>query len=252
MGRKRSDPGIYSELFLDPSLEPHFRVTALAIALAELSALLAVAVATGVGRLVSELVRIVRVLIIAGLPLCAAVAAVALGEAHRSDSPPPDWKQGAYTALTITLLGTVFRTAVRRGRPLPSKVGRRGMLGAAALAVGACVYGLSRPEALHGWALAVCAGAAALAPASVSMSPRSTGREHTRRRGWSGRRTVTDYRTPRGWSNPVNAARFALAVLTTCLAWFAVTRPESLGGLADLGTWLAAEFPWTGRMTVSW
>jgi hypothetical protein len=250
VGRKRSDPGIYSELFLDPSLEPRFRITALALAFAELSALLAVAVATGVGRLVSELVRIVRVLIIAGLPLCAAVAAVALGEAHRSDSPPPDWKQGAYTALTMTLLGTVFRAAARRGRPLPSEVGRRGMLGAVALAVGACIYGLSHPEALHGWAPAVCAGAAALAPASVSMSPRSTGRERTVRRRFGGHRK--DYRTPRGWSNPVNPARLALAVLTTCLAWFAVTRPESLGGLADLGTWLAAELPWTGQMTVSW
>lgn len=252
VGRKRSDPGMYSKLFLDPSLEPHFRITALAMALAELSALIAVAVATGVGRLGSELVRIVRVLIIAGLPLCAAVAAVALGEAHRSDSPPPDWKQGAYTALTMTLLGTVFRAAARRGRPLPSEVGRRDMLGAVALAVGACVYGLSHPEALHGWAPAICAGAAALAPASVSMSPRSTGRERTVRRGFGGHRTGTDYRTPRGWSNPVNPARLALAVLTTCLAWFAVTRPESLGGLAHLGTWLAAELPWTGRMTVSW
>ncbi|MEU6665999.1 trypsin-like peptidase domain-containing protein [Streptomyces sp. NPDC046727] len=252
VGRKRSGLGIYSKLFLDPSLEPRFRITASVTALAELVALLAVAVATAVGRLVSDLVMIVRVLIIAGLPLCAAIAAVALGEAHRADSPPEDWKQGAYTALTATLLGVVFRAAARRGRRFPATVSRLDVLAAVGLAAGACFYGLSHPEALHGWAPAACAGAAALAPASVSMSPRSTGRERTVSRGFGGRRTSTVHTTPRGWSNPVNSARLALAVLTAGLAWFAATRPESLGVLADLGTWLAAEVPWSGQTTVSW
>jgi hypothetical protein len=110
---------------------------------------LIVAVATAVTRLASELIRMVRVLIIAVLPLCAAVAAVALGEVHRAGPPPEDWKQGAFTALAATAVTATFLAAANRGRRYPPRLSRPDTLGAVGLAFGGCFYGLTHPEALH-------------------------------------------------------------------------------------------------------
>ncbi|WP_251095613.1 trypsin-like peptidase domain-containing protein [Streptomyces sp. Caat 7-52] len=255
---RHSGDGTYGALVLDPSLEPRFRAEALARALLDGLALLTVATAAAVRRLVSGLVALICALAIAALPLCAAVAAVALDEAHRSASPPAVWKQGLFAAVTVLSLVTVFSRVARHGRSARQRITAPEVFGTAALSAGACFYGLSHQAALHGWLPAVGAGAAALLPAALSMTVwdggRGAGPRPVRglgggfgRLGARGARAV-----PHGWSDHRNSARLLLSVLAAVLAWLAVTDPASLGALTDLGTRLAARIPWTGRVTVTW